>query len=74
MRVKSHLAFINNINLSSFFIYLSMNFYIKFIWLSVLSYLNSLEKFWVDYYTLRRLTLYDFIENKKIEVNDIIYD
>ena len=40
----------------------------------VLSYLNSLEKFWVDYYTLRRLTLYDFIENKKIEVNDIIYD
>ena len=41
---------------------------------SVLSYLNSLEKFWVDYYTLRRLTLYDFIENKKIEVKDIIYD
>ncbi|WP_430928989.1 TolC family protein [Polaribacter marinivivus] len=41
---------------------------------SVLSYLNSLEKFWVDYYTLRRLTLYDFIENKKIEVNDIIFD
>ena len=41
---------------------------------SVLQYLNSLEKFWVDYYTLRRLTLYDFIENKKIEVKDIIYD
>ena len=41
---------------------------------SVISYLNSLEKFWVDYYTLRRLTLYDFIENKKIEVKDIIYD
>ena len=41
---------------------------------SVLSYLNSLEKFWVDYYTLRRLTLFDFIENKKIEVKDIIYD
>lgn len=41
---------------------------------SVLQYLNSLEKFWVDYYTLRRLTLYDFIENKKIEVNDIIYN
>ncbi|NVJ88954.1 MAG: TolC family protein [Flavobacteriaceae bacterium] len=41
---------------------------------SVLTYLNSLEKFWVDYYTLRRLTLYDFIENKKIEVKDIIYD
>lgn len=41
---------------------------------SVLQYLNSLEKFWIDYYTLRRLTLYDFIENKKIEVGDIIYD
>ena len=40
---------------------------------SVLSYLNSLEKFWVDYYTLRKLTLYDFIENKKIEVKDIMY-
>ena len=41
---------------------------------SVLSYLNSLEKFWIDYYTLRRLTLYDFIKNKKIEIDDIIYD
>ena len=41
---------------------------------SILSYLNSLEKFWTDYYTLRRLTLYDFIENKKIEVKDIVYD
>lgn len=41
---------------------------------SVLQYLNSLEKFWVDYYTLRRLTLYDFIANKKIEVEDIIYN
>lgn len=41
---------------------------------SVLSYLNSLEKFWTDYYTLRRLTLYDFVKNKKIEVDDIIYD
>ncbi len=41
---------------------------------SVLSYLNSLEKFWTDYYTLRRLTLFDFIKNKKIEIDDIIYD
>ena len=41
---------------------------------SVLSYLNSLEKFWIDYYALRRLTLYDFIKNKKIEIDDIIYD
>ncbi|MEN8776348.1 MAG: TolC family protein [Polaribacter sp.] len=41
---------------------------------SVLSYLNSLEKFWNDYYILRKLTLYDFVKNKKIEVRDIIYD
>ncbi len=40
---------------------------------SVVQYLNSLEKFWVDYYTLRRLTLYDFINDKKIEVKDISY-
>ncbi|SDS13765.1 Outer membrane protein TolC [Polaribacter sp. KT25b] len=41
---------------------------------SVLQYLNSLEKFWIDYFTLRRLTLYDFIKNKKIEVEDIVYN
>lgn len=41
---------------------------------SVIQYLNSLEKFWVDYYTLRRLTLYDFIADKKIEVGDVLFD
>ncbi|MGY0408005.1 MAG: TolC family protein [Polaribacter sp.] len=41
---------------------------------SILQYLNSLEKFWTDYYTLRRLTLYDFIKNEKIKVADILYD
>lgn len=41
---------------------------------SVLKYLNSLGNFWVDYYTLRRLTLYDFINNKKIETQDILYN
>jgi outer membrane protein TolC len=41
---------------------------------SVLQYLNSLEKFWIDYYTLRRLTLFDFIKNEKIKVIDIAYD
>ena len=41
---------------------------------SVVRYLNSLEKFWVDYYTLRRLTLFDFKTNKKITTEDIIYD
>lgn len=41
---------------------------------SLVSYINSLEKFWTDYYTLRRLTLYDFLNDKKIDVLDIIYD
>lgn len=41
---------------------------------AVLQYLNSLEKFWQDYYILRQLTLYDFINDKKIEVEDILYD
>jgi outer membrane protein TolC len=38
---------------------------------SVVKYLNSLGNFWMDYYTLRRLTLYDFATNKKIEAIDI---
>lgn len=41
---------------------------------AIFEYLNSLEKFWINYYTLRRLTLYDFINNKKILTTDIIYD
>ncbi len=41
---------------------------------SLVRYLNSLEKFWVDYYTLRRLTLFDFNKNQKIKVEDILYD
>jgi outer membrane protein TolC len=41
---------------------------------SVLQYLNSLEKFWLDYYTLRRLTLFDFIKNEKIKVIALAYD
>ena len=41
---------------------------------AILQYLNSLEKFWRDYYILRQLTLYDFINDKKIEVEDILYD
>ena len=39
-----------------------------------LEYLNSLQNFWTDYYTLRKLTLYDFINNKKIEAENIIMD
>ena len=41
---------------------------------AVVDYLNSLEKFWMDYYTLRRLTLYDFRVDEKITVADIIFD
>ena len=41
---------------------------------AVLQYLNSLEKFWIDYYTLRQLTLYDFINDKRIEIEDILYE
>ena len=40
---------------------------------SVVQYLNSLREFWVNYYTLRRLTLYDFINDKKIEGKDISF-
>jgi outer membrane protein TolC len=41
---------------------------------SLVTYLNSLEQFWTDYYTLRRLTLYDFVNDEKIKVEDLIYD
>ena len=41
---------------------------------AIVKYLNSLEAFWIDYYTLRQLTLYDFINDRKIEVEDIIYN
>ncbi|MDO5968465.1 TolC family protein [Flavivirga aquimarina] len=41
---------------------------------AVVKYLNSLEDFWIDYYILRQLTLYDFINDKKIEADDILYD
>jgi len=38
---------------------------------AMVRYLNSLQDFWIDYYVLRQLTLYDFINNKKIEFEDI---
>ncbi|WP_445732086.1 TolC family protein [Mariniflexile sp.] len=41
---------------------------------AVLQYLNSLEKFWQDYYILRQLTLYDFINDKKLEVESVLFD
>ena len=41
---------------------------------AILQYLNSLENFWSDYYLLRKLTLFDFIEDKKISVEELIFD
>lgn len=41
---------------------------------AIFQYLNSIQKFWQDYYILRQLTLYDFINDKKIDVEDILYD
>ncbi|MDL2241231.1 TolC family protein, partial [Bacteroidales bacterium OttesenSCG-928-K22] len=33
-----------------------------------LNYIKTLKKSWVKYYEIRKLTLYDFIEDKKIDV------
>ncbi|SNZ01896.1 TolC family protein [Flagellimonas pacifica] len=41
---------------------------------AVIDYLNSLEKFWTDYYLLRKLTLYDFIADQKIKVEELVFD
>tara|TARA_R110002051_G_scaffold113741_1_gene186322 strand:- start:4639 stop:6075 length:1437 start_codon:yes stop_codon:yes gene_type:complete len=41
---------------------------------AVVDYLNSLERFWINYYTLRRLTLYDFVKDEKITIEDIVFD
>ena len=38
---------------------------------AIVSYLNTLEKYWNDYYTLRRLTLYDFENNKPLTFESI---
>ena len=35
---------------------------------SQLDYIQTLQKSWTKYYEIRKLTLFDFIENKSIEV------
>ena len=40
---------------------------------AIFQYLNSLESFWIGYYTLRQLTLFDFINNKKIDLINNAY-
>ncbi|MCB0473272.1 MAG: TolC family protein, partial [Flavobacteriaceae bacterium] len=37
---------------------------------SVVKYLDALETFWETYLTIRKLTLYDFISDKKIEYRE----
>jgi len=41
---------------------------------NIVKYLLSLQSFWNDYYTLRSLTLYDFIQNEKITLDDLLFD
>ena len=43
--------------------------------MAVLGYINSIKDYWLNYYTLRRLTLFDFQHNKNIElkVSNTIY-
>ncbi|MCL6266321.1 TolC family protein [Flagellimonas myxillae] len=41
---------------------------------AIIDYLNSLERFWSDYYLLRKLTLFDFIADQKITVDELVFD
>ena len=41
---------------------------------AVTDYMNNLRDYWSMYYLLRRLTLFDFIKNKKIEITDLKID
>ncbi|WP_196890424.1 TolC family protein [Aureivirga marina] len=38
---------------------------------AVVSYLNTLENYWNDYYTLRRLTLFDFEKNEPLTFESV---
>ncbi len=41
---------------------------------AILDYITNLENYWSSYYLIRRLTLYDFHLNKKIEIADWKFD
>lgn len=41
---------------------------------AIVTYLNTLERFWKDYYILRKLTLFDFMNDKKITTDDILFE
>lgn len=38
------------------------------------SYIDALLRYWTDFYTLRRLTLYDYVDEQPLEVKDIDFD
>ena len=39
---------------------------------SQMDYIQTLQKSWKKYYEIRKITLFDFVENKQIEA-DILY-
>jgi outer membrane protein TolC len=36
---------------------------------SRISYIRSLQNYWINFYQIRKLTMYDFVENKEISIN-----
>lgn len=38
---------------------------------AILDYVNNLRSYWSSYYLIRRLTLFDFENNKKIDITDL---
>lgn len=36
---------------------------------SRISFIRSLQNYWINFYQIRKLTMYDFIENKEISIN-----
>ena len=37
---------------------------------SQIDYISVLQKIWTKYYEIRKLTLFDFVENKKVEAEE----
>jgi outer membrane protein len=36
---------------------------------SRISYIRSLQRYWINYYQIRKLTMFDFLENREISIN-----
>lgn len=41
---------------------------------AITDYINNLRNYWLMYYMIRKITLYDFEKNKKIELSDILFE